>query len=155
MSCLGQVIQRSGEDWNEVKLTCIPHAVRVPADGSPHKATVARVNLQPESDYLSAPRLVPAVYWRAKIRNDSLFTFLPGVVNLFDHEEFLGATRLDLIAPQGEMELFLGVEDRVRADFRIDGARAGLPAAFWNASLASQIQGDPGSDSSGWYNFSL
>lgn len=94
----------------------IPQVVSIPADGSPHKVTVARVNLQPEIDYLSAPRLVSAVYRRAKLRNESAFTFLPGAVNLFDNDEFLGATRLELVAPQGEIELFLGVEDRLRVE---------------------------------------
>ena len=94
----------------------VPQAVSIPADGSPHKVTVARINLQPEIDYLSAPRLVSAVYRRAKLRNDSAFTFLPGAVNLFDNDEFLGATRLELVAPQGELEVFLGVEDRLRVE---------------------------------------
>lgn len=94
----------------------IPQQVSIPADGSPHKVTVARIGLQPELDYLTAPRLVSAVYRRARIRNESKYTLLPGSVNLFDNEEFLGVTRLDLIAPQGEIEIFLGVEDRLRVE---------------------------------------
>ena len=117
----------------------IPQPVSIPADGSPHKVTVARLALQPEMDYLSVPRLVSAVYRRAKIRNESAFTLLPGSINLFDHDEFLGATRLELVAPQGEIELFLGVEDRLRVereakrlevDKRLIGSRRKVVSGF-------------------------
>jgi len=94
----------------------IPQPVSIPADGSPHKVAVARIGLELELDYLTAPRLISAVYRRTKIRNESKYTLLPGSVNLFDNEEFLGVTRLELVAPQGEIELFLGVEDRLRVE---------------------------------------
>jgi len=94
----------------------IQQPVSIPADGSPQKVTVARIDLEPEIDYVSAPRLIQAVYRRAKIRNQSAYTLLPGVVNLFDNDELLGAARLELVPPQGQLELYLGVEDRLRVE---------------------------------------
>jgi uncharacterized protein (TIGR02231 family) len=41
---------------------------------------------------------------------------LPGPANLFAGDEFIGATRLELIAPGGELELTLGVDDRVKVE---------------------------------------
>ncbi len=94
----------------------IPAPVTIPPDGSLHKVTIARFPLTPRLDYVSAPRLVPAAYRRARIANDSLYTLLPGEANLFVGGEFIGTTLLDLTAPQGEIELYLGSEDRLKVE---------------------------------------
>lgn len=91
-------------------------AVTVPADGAPHKVAVARIDLEPELDYVTAPKLVEAVYRRAQVTNDSPYTLLPGSVNLFAGDEFIGATEFELVAPQGEIELYLGPDDRVKVE---------------------------------------
>ena len=92
----------------------VPGAIIVPADGAPHKVTVARFELIPELDYVSAPKLVEAAYRRAQTTNDSPYTFLPGPASLFAGDEFIGTTKLELIAPQGEIEFYLGADDRIK-----------------------------------------
>jgi uncharacterized protein (TIGR02231 family) len=94
----------------------VPGAVTVPADGAPHKVSVARLELMPMLDYVTAPKLVEAAYRRAKVANDSPYTFLPGPVNLFAGDEFVGTTELELTAPNGELELYLGTDDRVKVE---------------------------------------
>jgi uncharacterized protein (TIGR02231 family) len=90
--------------------------VSVPGDGSPRKVTVARYPLTPKLDYVCASKLVSAVYRRAKAPNASPYTLLPGAANLFAGGEFIGATQLELTAPQGELELYLGVDDRIKVE---------------------------------------
>jgi uncharacterized protein (TIGR02231 family) len=92
----------------------VPGTVTVPADGAPHKVAVARFELTPELDYVTAPKLAEAAYRRAQVTNDSPYTLLPGSANLFAGDEFIGATELELTAPNGELELYLGPDDRVR-----------------------------------------
>ncbi len=94
----------------------VPGTVDIPSDGAAHKVVVARYALQPKLDYVTAPALVQAVYRRASAANESPYTLLPGKVNLFAGDEFIGATRLDLTPPQGEIELFLGVDDRLKVE---------------------------------------
>jgi uncharacterized protein (TIGR02231 family) len=94
----------------------VPGAVTVPADGAPHKVAVSSFELTPKLDYVTAPKLAEAAYRRAQVTNDSPYTLLPGAVNLFAGDEFVGATELELVAPQGEMELYLGTDDRVRVE---------------------------------------
>jgi len=94
----------------------VPGAVAVPADGAPHKATIARFELTPELDYVAAPKLVEAAYRRARVTNDTAYTLLPGPANLFAGDEFIGTTELELTAPNGELELYLGMDDRVRVE---------------------------------------
>jgi uncharacterized protein (TIGR02231 family) len=91
-------------------------AVTVPADGASHKVAVARIELEPELDYVAAPKLVTAVYRRAQVTNDSSYTLLPGSANLFAGDEFIGATEFELVAPQGEIELYLGPDDRLKVE---------------------------------------
>jgi len=94
----------------------LPGMVSIPADGAPHKVSVARFELPPSLDYASAPKLVEAAYRRAKAANQSPYTLLPGAANLFAGEEFIGATRLELVAPGGEIELYLGADDRIKIE---------------------------------------
>ncbi|HEY74499.1 MAG TPA: mucoidy inhibitor MuiA family protein [Thermoflexia bacterium] len=91
-------------------------AASVPADGAPHKVTVASFELSPNLDYVTAPKLVEETYRRAKATNDSVYTLLAGTANLFSGDEFIGATELELVAPQGEIELYLGTDDRVTVE---------------------------------------
>jgi len=94
----------------------IPAPVTIPPDGSLHKVTVARFPLVPRLDFVSAPRLVPVAYRHARIANDSPYTLLPGEANLFAGDEYIGTTPMELIAPQGEIELYLGSEDRLKVE---------------------------------------
>lgn len=94
----------------------VPGTVSIPADGAPHKVAVASYRLDPKLDYVAAPRLVEAVYRRARVNNASSYTLLPGSASLFAGDEYIGTTRLELTAPQEEIELYLGVDDRVKVE---------------------------------------
>ncbi len=94
----------------------VPGTVSVPADGEPRKVTVARFDLEPALDYVTAPKLIAAAYRRATVTNASAYTLLPGKANLFAGDAFIGATALGLTAPGGEIELYLGVDDRVKVE---------------------------------------
>jgi uncharacterized protein (TIGR02231 family) len=94
----------------------IPGVVSVPPDGAAHNVTMAQFRLIPQLDYVSAPRLVEAAYRRARLKNDSPHTLLAGETSLFVGEEFIGSSPLELTAPQGEIELSLGVEDRIKVE---------------------------------------
>ncbi len=91
----------------------IPGATTIPPDGAMHKVTIARYPLTPHLDYVTAPRLAEAAYRRAKLVNDSVYTLLPGEANIFIGDEYIGTTQLKLTTPQGEIEIYLGVEDRL------------------------------------------
>jgi uncharacterized protein (TIGR02231 family) len=94
----------------------VPGNASVPTDGAPHKIAVARFELAPELDYVTAPKLVEAAYRRAQMDNVSPYTILPGLANLFAGDEFIGATELGLIAPNGDVEIYLGPDDRIRVE---------------------------------------
>ena len=94
----------------------IPGNTNIPPDGAPHKVTVARFPLTPRMDYVTAPKLAAAVYRRARVDNASQYTLLPGDANIFIADEYIGTTPLELTVPQGEIELYLGNEDRIKVE---------------------------------------
>lgn len=94
----------------------IPGVATIPPDGAQHKVTITRLPLTPQLDYVCAPKLAQAVYRRAKVDNTSLYTFLPGNANIFIADEYIGTAQLELTAPGAEIELYLGVEDRIKVE---------------------------------------
>ena len=94
----------------------LPSAVTIPADGSPHKTMIANVSLVPELDFVSAPKMVEAAYRRARVINDSPYTLLSGQANLYSDGEFVGVSKIEIVPPQGQIEIFLGIDERIKLE---------------------------------------
>ncbi|MFI5838654.1 mucoidy inhibitor MuiA family protein [Catenuloplanes sp. NPDC051500] len=90
--------------------------VAVPADGSAHRAVVASLELPARLDYVTAPVRDTSAYLRATVTNVSEHTLLPGLAAVFHGGDFVGRTGLKPWAPGEELELALGVDDRVRVE---------------------------------------
>lgn len=90
--------------------------VAVPADGNAHRATVAVVQLTAARDYITAPVQAEEAHLRATVTNGSDHTFPMGSAAVFHGGDFVGSTALDVWAPGEEIELALGVDDRVRIE---------------------------------------
>jgi len=85
----------------------------VPADGRPHRATLAVLELEAQLDYLTVPKLAPEAYLRATVTNTSAHTLLPGGVSVFHDADFVGTSGIELVPPGAEVELQLGVDERL------------------------------------------
>ena len=94
----------------------LPRPMTVPSDGQPHRSTIANLNFASRFDYQAVPRRAQLAYLRAQVTNSSALTLLPGPVNIFRDGEFIGAARLEAIAPGQEFKLFLGPDEQVRAE---------------------------------------
>ena len=88
----------------------------IPSDGSPHKTLLNSFKLDPKMDYIAVPRHTDAVYRRATVSNSGESPLLAGIANLFVGDEFIGKTRLDHTPSAGELELLLGVEERLKIE---------------------------------------
>jgi uncharacterized protein (TIGR02231 family) len=98
--------------------------VAVPADGGTHRATVAAVDLTAALDHVTAPVRSPEAHLRATVVNSSEHTLLPGRAAVFHGPDFVGTTELEMWAPGEEVELALGVDDRVRVERELVGRSA-------------------------------
>ncbi|MGW0434235.1 DUF4139 domain-containing protein [Micromonospora sp. NPDC003197] len=90
--------------------------VAVPADGSAHRATVAVLEMPTKLDYLTAPVRAEEAHLRATVVNGSTHTLPAGPASVFHGGDFVAATKLPRWAPGEEVELALGLDDRVRVE---------------------------------------
>jgi uncharacterized protein (TIGR02231 family) len=98
--------------------------VAVPGDGTAHRATVAVVELDAALDYVTAPVQAAEAHLRATVVNRSPHTLLPGPASVFSSGVFVGKTALDMWATGEEIELALGVDDRILVERTLVGRRA-------------------------------
>jgi uncharacterized protein (TIGR02231 family) len=90
--------------------------VAVPSDAAAHRTRIADLDLAATLDYITAPVRGEDAYLRAVVTNDSAHTLRPGRASVFHDNDFAGTTRLGSWAPGEEVELALGVDDRIRID---------------------------------------
>ncbi len=93
-----------------------PRPVAVPADGSAHRATIAAVELETELDYVTAPVRSTDVHLRATVVNSGTHTLPAGRAAVFHEADFVGSAALPVWAPGEEVELALGLDDRIRVE---------------------------------------
>lgn len=92
----------------------IGEKINLPGDGSPHKNTIGVFHLEPNFEYVTAPKLETAAYRLVKSKNDSPYLLLPGKAQLFIADDYIGAIHLELTAPNETLKLYFGTDDRIR-----------------------------------------
>lgn len=101
-----------------------PGQTNIPNDGSPHKTILQQIHLEPSLDYLTIPKYGEAVFRRATVAYDQIGPLLPGAASLFVGDEYIGQTQIKFTAQGDELELLLGVEDRITVERKL--ARRGV-----------------------------
>jgi uncharacterized protein (TIGR02231 family) len=94
----------------------LPRPTAVPADDTPHRATVTTATLDARLDHVIAPALDPSAHLRATVVNTSGHALLAGPLSTFLDGAFVGTTHVEATAPGAELELALGVDDRVAVE---------------------------------------
>ncbi|WP_350275507.1 DUF4139 domain-containing protein [Kribbella sp. HUAS MG21] len=106
-----------------------PRPVAVPGDGTTHRATIAAIDLDAELDYITAPVRSTDVQLRATVVNSSAHTLPAGKAAIFHEADFVGSAALPVWAPGEDVELALGLDDRVRVERKLvrrDASKATL-----------------------------
>jgi uncharacterized protein (TIGR02231 family) len=96
-----------------------PRPVAVPADGATHRATIAAIGLDADLDYITAPVRSTDVHLRATVVNSSVHTLPAGKAAVFHEADFVGSAALPLWAPGEDVELALGLDDRIRVERKL------------------------------------
>jgi uncharacterized protein (TIGR02231 family) len=110
-------VSQGGEAGAGITYT-VARPVEVPADGDPHKTTVATFEADAVLDYLTVPVLAAEAYLRATVTNGSLL-LLPGAARVFHGSQFVGTTALETVAAGEEFEVQLGVDDQIRVERKL------------------------------------
>jgi uncharacterized protein (TIGR02231 family) len=85
----------------------------IPSDGSPHKTVLFETRLPATVDYIAIPKHTDAVFRRMKANNAGVIPYLAGAVQLFVGDRYIGASHIDYIPAGDDIELMLGVEERL------------------------------------------
>jgi uncharacterized protein (TIGR02231 family) len=85
----------------------------VESDDSSHKFFLGRYYPRASLTYLAIPKHTDAVFRMIKLVNDGAAPLLSGQGNLFFNDEYIGRTKIDYTPLNGELELLLGVEERI------------------------------------------
>jgi uncharacterized protein (TIGR02231 family) len=93
-----------------------PGRVSIPADGTARKVFLGTEELSTVLDWVTAPKIEAHVYRRAKVENSTPAVLLPGPASIFFGDAFVGTTQMPETPPEGEMELYLGVDDQIRVE---------------------------------------
>jgi uncharacterized protein (TIGR02231 family) len=96
-----------------------PRSVAVPSDGASHRATIAAVDLETKLDYITAPVRAADVHLRATVVNTSAHTLPAGKAAVFHEADFVGSAALPMWAPGEDVELALGLDDRIRVERKL------------------------------------
>ncbi|HPJ71324.1 MAG TPA: DUF4139 domain-containing protein, partial [bacterium] len=94
----------------------VPRAQDIPSDGQFHGMMLARRVFPGTFSYLAVPRLSESVYLQARFVNDGDAPYLPGEINVFNGDDFIGKSRFEGATPGQESRLDLGVDDRVKVE---------------------------------------
>lgn len=90
----------------------------IPSDNTPHKVSVASVNLKPKFEHVTVPKKAPCAYLKAKVKNASKFMFLTGPTNVFLDNNYVTKSVMNSVAPNEHFETFLGVDNRVKVEYK-------------------------------------
>jgi uncharacterized protein (TIGR02231 family) len=90
--------------------------VAVPSGAQGHRTTLTQLDLTASLGHVTAPVLAEEAYLRATVVNTSDHALRPGRASVFHDAEFVGTTVLEPWAPGEELELALGVDDRIRVE---------------------------------------
>lgn len=86
----------------------------VKSDGSEERLPIFSQQLKAEFKYAAYPKVSSLAYLRAHVTNALDLQMLPGRVNVFLDNEYVGASQVPLIGPGETFDLSLGVDESVK-----------------------------------------
>ena len=111
----------------------IPGKVSVPGDGTRKRVTIATWTAKDaEIAYLATPATSAYVFQSATIKNDRDWPLLPGELQAFMTDRYVGRSSIAKVAPGAELRLPFGVEERLAVKRELVSKGSGPKGAFGN-----------------------
>ncbi len=96
----------------------LPKMETIISDGQPKKVVILSNSLSADFEYEIVPRLSPQAYRKAKVKNTTDGILLPGQVQIFMDDAFVGSSSIKLLGLGEKFNLSLGVDERVHVEFK-------------------------------------
>jgi len=108
----------------------IDRAADILSDNKVAKVNITKQNFPTVYRYSSVPKLSPHVYLKAKAKNKSDFTLLPGQTCVFLDGAFVANASIDLVPAGQEFWTYLGVDPSVKVERKELGRREEVNGIF-------------------------
>jgi uncharacterized protein (TIGR02231 family) len=108
-----QIVNAAVQNENAIVNFKVAGSCTVESDNSPHKFLLAQFFPKTSLTYLAVPKHTDAVFRMIKMLNEGAAPLLDGQGSLFFNDEYIGKTHFDYTPVKGELELLLGVEERI------------------------------------------
>jgi uncharacterized protein (TIGR02231 family) len=95
----------------------------VPSDGSPHKVMIAASTFKCGVDRVATPKLSAHMFLKTQIHNTSDFPYMPGDMNIFLENNFIGSGAIEMVSPGERFEVFLGADEGIKVTRRLENKR--------------------------------
>ncbi len=92
----------------------VPGSHTIPSDGSGHRVYIDDYTLTGPKEYIATPKLNPNAFLQVKTTNTSDVVFLPGTMNIFLGNDFVGSSSIGYTAQDEPVELSLGIDEGIR-----------------------------------------
>ena len=116
----GKVETAAPEQRGATVAFSIPTPETIPSDGKEKRSTVGRQSFKAENRYFTAPKASPYAYLRSTVVNGFAFPMLAGDANVFFGPDFVGRSKVDLVAQGEKFEIYLGVDERVKVERKLE-----------------------------------
>lgn len=113
---LAEVLQAEISQEGATVTYKVGEGIDIPGDNTPRKNTIALFPLPLKLEYVIAPRLVSAAYRKMTATNNTPYMLLPGTVQLFDRDDYVGQSRIERTTSGQEIELYFGTDDRFKVE---------------------------------------
>jgi len=105
------------------------------SDNKVAKVNITKQNFPTVYRYSSVPKLSPHVYLKAKAKNKSDFTLLPGQTSIFLDGAFVANASLDLVPAGQDFWTYLGVDPSVKVERKELGRREETNGLFGKKTI--------------------
>jgi len=93
----------------------------IPSDGrngqQTHKVSIAVIELHPQIEWISVPKIKDSVFMRCRVRNTSQYILLPGPASVYMDGSFVCKSSLPNVSPQESFSTSLGVDPAIKVTY--------------------------------------
>lgn len=86
----------------------VPGLISIPSDSQNHNVTIIELTLGAEMSWITVPKVDKRVHLKAKVKNASEYTLLPGEASIYVDGSFISKSNIPSVAPQGSFDCSLG-----------------------------------------------
>ncbi|KAF4603077.1 hypothetical protein EYR38_003482 [Pleurotus pulmonarius] len=95
----------------------VPGLISIPSDSQNHNVTIIELTLGAEMSWITVPKVDKRVHLKAKVKNASEYTLLPGEASIYVDGSFISKSNIPSVAPQGSFDCSLGIDPSIQVTY--------------------------------------